>query len=137
MVFHGFMMVSPSSHRLAKVHWASTRPCLGWKWCVTTLRNGFDASSDETDDINSVSVPHEYNNLMLLAVAPCLRAGFLRAIQIILKLKPGGCVTAGPPCGSFVFINLGTSGRRTWRPFGFTDRVYVSAANKSRPQWVS
>lgn len=61
-----------------------------------------------------------------------LRPGFLRAILLTLRLEEGGLVSAGPPCGSFVFINLHTSGRRKWRPFGFASiRKYVRDANKN------
>ena len=58
-----------------------------------------------------------------------LRAGFLRCIQLILRLRPGGLVTAGPPCGSFTFINMGTSGRTKDTPFG-GKYAYVKGANK-------
>ena len=39
-------------------------------------------------------------------------------------------MTAGPPCGSFVFLNMSTSGRRWWRPLGHTSKEYVKAANE-------
>ena len=58
-----------------------------------------------------------------------LRTGFLRSIQLILRLQEHGLITAGPPCGSFVFLNMGTSGRRTWRPLGWSTKSYVRAAN--------
>ena len=58
-----------------------------------------------------------------------LRSGFLHAIQLVLKLREGALVTAGPPCGSFVFLNMGTSKRTKSRPLG-GNRPYVRAANK-------
>ena len=36
-----------------------------------------------------------------------LRERFLASIQSILRLREGGLATAGPPCGSFVYLNLG------------------------------
>ena len=57
-----------------------------------------------------------------------LRSGFLHAIQLVLKLREGALVTAGPPCGSFVFLNMGTSKRSKCRPLG--GRLpYVKKAN--------
>ena len=58
------------------------------------------------------------------------RKGFLTAIQHTLRLKPGGLVTAGPPCGSFIFLNMGTSGRSKLRPLGCR-RNYVQVANET------
>lgn len=59
-----------------------------------------------------------------------LRRGFLRSILLCLRLEEGGLANAGPPCGSFVFINLATSGRRLWCPFGNArERPYVRTAN--------
>lgn len=55
--------------------------------------------------------------------------GFLTAIQHTLRLKPGGLVTAGPPCGSFIFLNMGTSGRSKHRPLGCR-RNYIQVANE-------
>lgn len=59
-----------------------------------------------------------------------LRQGFLKSIQLILKLQEGGLATAGPPCGSFVFVNLGTSKRSRARPFG-APLEYVRKANRT------
>lgn len=59
-----------------------------------------------------------------------LREGFLRSVQIILQIKEGGLATAGPPCGSFVFLNVYTSGRSAQTPLG-NGRAYVKDANKS------
>ena len=59
-----------------------------------------------------------------------LRQGFLKSIQLVLKLQEGGLATAGPPCGSFVFVNLGTSRRSRARPFG-APLEYVRKANRT------
>lgn len=49
-------------------------------------------------------------------------------------ITPGGreCVlSAGPPCGSFVFLNSYTSGRSKDRPLGNArSRPYVKVANR-------
>lgn len=57
-----------------------------------------------------------------------LREGFLRSIQLVLQVKEGGVITAGPPCGSFIFLNMFTSGRTKWSPLG-NKRGYVVEAN--------
>ncbi|CAK8993448.1 unnamed protein product [Durusdinium trenchii] len=44
--------------------------------------------------------------------------GFLRAILNVLRCVPDGVLVMGPPCGSFVFMNLGTSRRSEHRPYG-------------------
>lgn len=59
-----------------------------------------------------------------------LRQGFLASIQLMLRAREGSLTTAGPPCGSFVFLNLFTSGRSKQRPLGFASRSYVREANK-------
>ena len=59
-----------------------------------------------------------------------LRIGFLKAIQLMLRLQQGGLATAGPPCGSFVFLNVATSGRSKSRPLGGKYQ-YVKDANKT------
>ena len=63
---------------------------------------------------------------------PCrvLRQGFLKAIQLCLRLREGALAHAGPPCGSFVFINRWTSGRSKGRPLGNNRRSYVQIANE-------
>lgn len=53
----------------------------------------------------------------------------MKAIQLILRVKGGGLVTAGPPCSSFIMLNTGTSGRSARRPLGHAWRAYVKHAN--------
>lgn len=61
---------------------------------------------------------------------PWPRQGFLRALLLTLKLKEKGVMSCGPPCGSFVWINSATSGRRKDRPLGWPSwRTYVRVAN--------
>ena len=55
--------------------------------------------------------------------------GFLKAIQLILRTQEGGLITAGPPCSSFVFLNMGTSLRSKTRPLGNSRRAYIREAN--------
>lgn len=59
----------------------------------------------------------------------CLRGGWLHAIQLVLQVREGGLVSAGPPCGSFIYLNMATSGRSKWTPLG-GQRAYVKAANR-------
>ena len=59
-----------------------------------------------------------------------LRKGFMKGVQLMLRVKRGGLATAGPPCGSFIFLNMGTSLRSWSRPLGGS-RPYVKEANKN------
>lgn len=48
-----------------------------------------------------------------------------------LRVKESGLISSGPPCSSFVFINMSTSGRRKTRPLGLASlRPYVKMANR-------
>ena len=66
-------------------------------------------------------------------VLKTLRAGFLHGVQLMLQIEEGGLCCAGPPCGSFVFLNMATSGRTKTKPMG-GKRSYVKAANKYLPR---
>ena len=58
------------------------------------------------------------------------RCGFMKAVLMVLRLEEGAVLSAGPPCGSFIYLNSHTSGRRWWRPLGFPSlRPYVRTAN--------
>ena len=57
------------------------------------------------------------------------RPGFLKSIQIMLRVREGGLATAGPPCGSFAYLNVATSGRSRTKPLGNPKRNYVRDAN--------
>lgn len=61
-----------------------------------------------------------------------LRCGFLRAVLLVLRCKEGSAISAGPPCGSFVFLNSFTSGRTPKTPLGYARlRDYVRNANRT------
>ena len=49
---------------------------------------------------------------------PSLRSGFCKFIQVCLRLVPLGCMIAGPPCGSWVWVNRATSRRSKKFPLG-------------------
>jgi len=53
----------------------------------------------------------------------------MECILHTLRLEPGALLTLGPPCGSFVWLNLATSGRSEESPFGNEDRAYVELAS--------
>ena len=44
--------------------------------------------------------------------------GFMRALQLILRLKPGGLLFAGLPCNSFAFMSRGSHKRTLDNPMG-------------------
>ena len=86
--------------------------------CVTRAqqRRGFIATSMEIErdqkfeDFNS---PH----------------GFLYAVLMILRLRPGGGCLAAIVCSSWVNLNRGTSGRSVLRPLGNKDVPSVKSGN--------
>lgn len=97
---------------------------------------------------------HEFNVSVMLCLvtgtqstlAHCLpstgrpKAGIPPGSLLTLRLAQSAVLSSGPPCSSFVFLNMSTSGRRKWRPFGFAGRrPYVCAANRSLPydSWVN
>ncbi|CAK9034001.1 Putative rhamnose biosynthetic enzyme 1 [Durusdinium trenchii] len=55
--------------------------------------------------------------------------GFRNMVKMILRLRVGGLLIGGPPCGSWVWINSATHQRRKFRIFGNTKLDYVKAAN--------
>ena len=46
------------------------------------------------------------------------QAGFLVTLKLLSRIRPGGLFWAAPPCSSWVFLNMGTSGRRAYREAG-------------------
>ena len=56
------------------------------------------------------------------------KGGVLAIHPAAFRLQRGGLTTAGPPCGSFIFLNMGTSGRTKARPLGGKYQ-YVKHAN--------
>jgi hypothetical protein len=55
--------------------------------------------------------------------------GFAYAVLLILSLEGGGGLWAGIVCSSWVGLNLGTSGRKLWRPLGNQHFPSVHAGN--------
>lgn len=62
--------------------------------------------------------------------------GFCSIIRKLLQVVPHGLMLGGPPCGSWVFINSGTSRRSRHRLFGDTKKAYVKDANTITCRWV-
>ena len=57
-------------------------------------------------------------------------AGFCYALRLILGLEGGGGLWAGIVCSTWVPLNLGTSGRRKWRPEGNSHYASVQRGNQ-------
>ncbi|CAL1164150.1 unnamed protein product, partial [Cladocopium goreaui] len=55
--------------------------------------------------------------------------GFRAIMTKVLKLKEKALLMAGPPCGSWVWVNRSTSGRSKQKLFGNSFRQYVRDAN--------
>jgi hypothetical protein len=54
----------------------------------------------------------------------------VRALHGVLRVEEDWLLTAGLPCGSFVWINRATSRRSRENPFGDQARQYIKNANK-------
>lgn len=63
------------------------------------------------------------------------RVGLCQAVQYILRLKPYAMCVGGPPCSSFVWMNVATSKRSKTRPFGNTALGYIQSSNKFLGLW--
>ena len=59
-----------------------------------------------------------------------LRIGFMRAVQLVLRVKESGLVAGGPPCSSWISINYPTHRRTIDNTFGDSSRSYVKANTK-------
>lgn len=46
------------------------------------------------------------------------RGGFIRALQLVLRLRVGGLLHAGPPCSSWVWVSRGSTKRTRANPMG-------------------
>ena len=57
-------------------------------------------------------------------------------VKMILRLRVGGLLIGGPPCGSWVWINSATHQRRKFRIFGNTKLDYVKAANTNLVRYL-
>ena len=60
---------------------------------------------------------------------PSARRGWFNILLKVLRLKPGGLLVGGPPCGSYVWINRATSCRSQTRSMGDCTKAYVRNAN--------
>ena len=60
----------------------------------------------------------------------------MRAIRYVLRLRPGGILSLGPPCGSFIWCNLATSMRNPDCPLGDVNLQHVALGNLS-PDCIS
>eukprot|EP00969_Alexandrium_andersonii_P021278 929209-Alexandrium_andersonii.AAC.1 len=56
--------------------------------------------------------------------------GFLHALHMLMKVRPGGAHFTAPVCSSWVFMNRSTSKRSATRPGGDTSSPSVSYSNK-------
>ena len=73
---------------------------------------------------------HIIKKLGTLTWPPCgLRHGLVRAMLGVLRLEPGGLLTAGLPCHSYVYLNRSTSKRSKDKPLGDQSRAYVRLSN--------
>ena len=61
-----------------------------------------------------------------------VKPGFAIALQLVLRLLPGGLLSLGPPCASFTWMNIATSKRSTASPYGDTS----SAGTADPGPWV-
>ena len=60
-----------------------------------------------------------------MCLTSTLRRGFARAILQTLRCKADSVLVMGPPCSSFVFVNLATSKRSALEPYGDQTKSYV------------
>ena len=60
-----------------------------------------------------------------------MRCGFCTALIHVLRVVPNGYINFGPPCASFVFLNVGTSKRSTTSPYGNEGLPYIKKANEN------
>ena len=75
------------------------------------------------------------NNLFRRSTVP--RCGFMAILLQVLRLKPGGLLIGGPPCGTWVFINRGTSRRSKQRVLGDCKKQSVRDSNELLDQTQS
>lgn len=69
------------------------------------------------------------SQLAVTSIWSWVRWGFKKIVEKILKLKPKGLLVAGPPCGSWIWVNRSTSQRSQQNPFGNSKRGYVRDSN--------
>lgn len=69
------------------------------------------------------------HSLVMFLYCSQLRLGFVLALRLVLRLRPGGILSMGPPCGSFIWCNLATSLRSLLNPLGNLDLPHVILGN--------
>ena len=72
--------------------------------------------------------------MCLMRIQEWPRRGFRNILTMLLKVKRGGCLVGGPPCGSWVWINSATHKRKRDHIFGDTKLAYVRDATASLGQ---
>ena len=113
--------------RMKKSPWLMS-PIDAWSW----LKKSLEVRTETSSQNKSIAII-VFDSLTwpLPLQATMLRPGFLRAIQLVMRLEEGSVISAGPPCGSWVFINAATHGRTRSRPMGNANtRDYVRNANR-------
>ncbi|CAK9025813.1 Putative rhamnose biosynthetic enzyme 1 [Durusdinium trenchii] len=51
--------------------------------------------------------------------------GFLTVLAAVRNIRPGGCIVAAPPCGTWVFLSSPSTGRTWMDPEGFKTKTCV------------
>ena len=59
----------------------------------------------------------------------CGLEGFFLALRMLLQVVPGGLFWGGVPCSSWIFLNMGTSGRKAGAATGDVSQPTVRIAN--------
>lgn len=96
------------------------------------VRSSFDkVLHGDEGDITSVLGPKKCLHTSSGSLPnPCPGLDFSGQYCSLLKLKQKAVMSCGPLCGSFVFVDSPTSGRRKDRPLGYAlRRAYVRMAN--------
>lgn len=98
-------------------------------------RRWLDDNAMPPNGVSFASWPFWYFALSIIKVGtltwpPCgLRQGLVGAMLGVLRLEPGGLLTAGLPCHSYVYLNRSTSKRSKGKPLGDQSKAYVRLSN--------
>mmetsp|Transcript_48572 Transcript_48572/g.77286 ORF Transcript_48572/g.77286 Transcript_48572/m.77286 type:complete len:339 (+) Transcript_48572:60-1076(+) len=105
---------------------SSPADCKRDLWCVD-LFSGCGSLSSHWRESNFKSASFDVcSNAQHDLTTPL---GFMLAIRLVLRLRPRGLLSLGPPCGSFVWVNLATSLRTLSEPYGDVTKSHVSLGN--------
>ncbi len=110
-----------------------------WQWhsqLAWVLFKGVFLHHPEYSTTRSVSRTDLFWEFGIISSCTYLRSGFLKLVQMALRVKPDGLASFGIPCGSYIFLNCLTHQRSEHSPFGNEDREYVRTANKLCPEFV-